>query len=112
MDQSQVKAKADYLQKILEQITQQNHEYYTNLASEYTIQLEKLKNDPSEANNETKELILKAMELPKRNPNPFYDDEDEHEEEEEDQQKSYIISNPEILKMHLDILYKTVDFFD
>jgi hypothetical protein len=30
-------------------------------------------------------LILKAMELPKRNPNPFYDDEDENEEEEEDQ---------------------------
>lgn len=52
------------------------------------------------------------MELPKRNPNPFYDDEDENEEEDEDQQKSYIISNPEILKMHLDILYKTVDFLD
>lgn len=48
LDQSQVKAKADYLQKIIEQITQQNHEYYTNLASEYTIQLEKLKENPSE----------------------------------------------------------------
>jgi len=50
--------------------------------------------------------------MPKRNPSPFYDDEYMDDEEEEDQQKSYIISNPDILKMHLDILYKTVDFLD
>ena len=40
LDVHQVKAKTDYLAKILEQIGQQNQEYYTNLASEYTINLE------------------------------------------------------------------------
>lgn len=30
----------------------------------------------------------------------------------EEQQVSYIFRNPEILKMHLDILYKTVPFID
>jgi hypothetical protein len=50
--------------------------------------------------------------MPKRNPSPFYDDEYMDEEEDDEQQKSYIISNPDILKMHLHILYKTVDFLD
>ena len=57
-------------------------------------------------------MILKAYKMPKRNPSPFYDDEYMDEEEDDEQQKSYIISNPDILKMHLDILYKTVDFLD
>jgi hypothetical protein len=55
---------------------------------------------------------MKVYNLPKRNPSPFYDEEFNNEEEEEDVQKSYIISNPDILNMHLDILYKTVDFLD
>jgi hypothetical protein len=31
------RAKAEYLQKILEQVNQQNIEYFENLACEYTI---------------------------------------------------------------------------
>lgn len=34
--------KAEYLQKILDQVQIQNIDYYQNLASEYTIQLEEL----------------------------------------------------------------------
>ena len=34
-----VRVKAEYLQKILEQVQNQNVEYYENLASEYTIRL-------------------------------------------------------------------------
>lgn len=50
--------------------------------------------------------------MPKPKHSPFYDDEFLSDQEEEDPQKNYIISNPDILKMHLDILYKTVDFLD
>lgn len=54
---------------------------------------------------------MKAYTLPKRTPSPFYD-EQYMNEEDEDQQAHYTISNPDILKMHLDILFKTVDFLD
>ena len=36
------KHKIDYLARILDQINIQNHDYYTNLASEYEIMLEQL----------------------------------------------------------------------
>ena len=36
------RVKAEYLQKILDQVNMQNAEYYENLASEYTIRLEKM----------------------------------------------------------------------
>lgn len=57
LEASQVKAKADYLTKILEQIAQQNQEYYTNLASEYTINLEKMKETSDGELTETQKLI-------------------------------------------------------
>lgn len=37
LDAYMERAKAEYLQKILEQVNQQNIEYFENLACEYTI---------------------------------------------------------------------------
>ena len=37
LDAYMERAKAEYLQKILEQVNQQNVEYFENLACEYTI---------------------------------------------------------------------------
>ena len=42
LEKYMVRIKAEYLQKILDQVQIQNLEYYQNLASEYTIQLEDL----------------------------------------------------------------------
>jgi len=42
LDAYMERAKAEYLQKILEQVNQQNVEYFENLACEYTIQMDYL----------------------------------------------------------------------
>lgn len=42
LDTYMKRVKAEYLQKILDQVNMQNAEYYENLASEYTIRLEKM----------------------------------------------------------------------
>ena len=71
-----------------------------------------MKENPDGELNETQKLIIKAKEMPVAKQSPFYDEEFLSDHEDSDVQKNYIISNPDILKMHLDILYKTVDFLD
>ena len=82
------RVKAEYLQKILDQVHIQNAEYYENLASEYTIRLEQME---LQINTDNKEKITEIC------------------EDQDQEQLSYILKKPEILRMHLEILYKTVN---
>lgn len=83
--------KFEYLQKILEQVNHQNIEYFENLACEYTLQLEQLeKGDKSEV-----PTTPVFMNIP----------EGEKNEMQENLDYFNFMRKPEVIKMHIDILY-------
>lgn len=83
--------KFEYLQKILEQVNNQNIEYFENLACEYTLQLEQL-----EKGDDPEPIIMNMG--------------DEKGEMQENMDYYNFMRKPEIIKMHLDILYQSVSF--
>ena len=88
--------KGEYLQKILDQVNIQNTEYFENLACEYTLQLQGIE--------EGSEVIFD-------NHPCFGKDADAPETQE---QASYLqfMRKPEVIKMHLDILFKSITFLN
>jgi hypothetical protein len=89
--------RAEYLQKILEQVNIQNVEYFQNLACEYTLQLQMLESgvplDPPAFSDSQCVADLAAQAANGDN-------------------AAYVsfMRKPEIIQMHLDILYKSVPY--
>jgi len=78
--------KSEYLQKILDQVNHQNIEYFENLTCEYTLQLKYLLSGGKP---------IKSSGL-----------------QDDDIHNISFINKPEIIKMHLDILYKSIGFLN
>lgn len=88
----------EYLQKILEQVNNQNIEYFENLACEYTLQLEQL--ESGEASEMPSTPVFMAMDAENGDKNDM----------QENLAYFNFMRKPEIIKMHLDILYQSVSF--
>lgn len=155
--------KAEYLQKILEQVNNQNVEYFENLACEYTLQYQVLMQNkampieggqisnadvamfskdcgsaqPNEGNqiqenkaavssfegakqnDQAKDALKiapktaaqqsKMNDLCQRNEDDFDEAMIDEEGGVQSQMPSFM-KNPEVIKMHLDILYKSIGF--
>jgi hypothetical protein len=92
------RTKSEYLQKILEQVNIQNAEYFENLACEYTLQLQQIEvitTEGQDIESATNILFGKV-----------------NEDQLTEEQISYLkfMRKPEIIKMHLDILFKSISF--
>jgi hypothetical protein len=99
LDAYMERAKVEYLQKILEQVNQQNIEYFENLACEYTIQMDFLLRKLS---NPNLKLEINCNFGQPDAPIDFLGGPD-------DALPSFLCKK-EILKMHLEILYKSIGF--
>ena len=88
--------KAEYLQKILEQVNIQNVEYFQNLACEYTLQLQLLESGTIQPKSQSNEENL--------------DSKEDIQPQEENLAYINFMKKPDIIQMHLDILYKQVTF--
>mmetsp|Transcript_33570 Transcript_33570/g.51631 ORF Transcript_33570/g.51631 Transcript_33570/m.51631 type:complete len:146 (+) Transcript_33570:356-793(+) len=71
--------KGEYLQKILEEVNNQNLDYFENLACEYTLRLQSLETGQAQDVDTMEEGMS-------------------------------FLNNPQVLRMHLDILYKSITF--
>jgi len=98
LDAYMERIKGEYLQKILDQVNIQNSEYFENLACEYTLQLQQI-SEGSEVN------FSEHLNFGK---------DTESGEITSQEQASYLMfmRKPEVIKMHLDILYKSINFLN
>jgi hypothetical protein len=87
--------KAEYLQKILDQVNLQNVDYFENLACEYTLQLQMLESGQTcDIRRYNEAQLLKNAET----------------DQEREDSLAYLrfMSKPEIIRMHLEILFKSI----
>ena len=95
--------KSEYLSKIMDQVNIQNQEYFENLACEYTLQLEMIESgDPNAHSKITTPFGAETNTFLATAPN----------QEMTEEQLSYIefMRKPEVIRMHLDILFKNILF--
>jgi len=98
LDAYMERIKGEYLQKILDQVNIQNSEYFENLACEYTLQLQQI--------SEGSEVHFSE--------HLNFGKDTESGEITSQEQASYLMfmRKPEVIKMHLDILYKSINFLN
>lgn len=94
--------KAEYLSKILESVHIQNQEYYKNLASEYTLQLQLIESGQS-CDSHFGSFT---------NSHEFFGTSDPSQLSEEQLSYMQFMRKPDVIKMHLDILYKSISFLN
>lgn len=92
--------KSEYLQRILDQVNVQNTEYFENLACEYTLRLEQLKEKAPDFS-----IIKDSKPLIK-------DISCDYHQMDQDEPNAYanFMNKPEIIQMHLEILYKSITY--
>lgn len=100
LDMYMERIKAEYLTKILESVHIQNQEYYKNLACEYTLQLQLIESGQN-CDQHFQQFAVDTE---------FFGSNDPSQLTEEQLSYMQFMRKPEVIRMHLDILYKSINF--